>query len=187
MYGWPLRLHSPHPLVPSVTSKCSSSSMSSSSVSSSLTVTPVEGSGPPVTGANNMTNNITKSHTESVTISSLANDDRVTLETLNPSKNGAINSLTNIKRMKRMGRPPKKGTQSATSSQAKVIIIETEDEEQSSSASKRTRTEEVKRVVDKVVKKEDSESDLHPFMMFGATINPSSPVAKERNAMLQVM
>ena len=92
-----------------------------------------------------------------------------------------------MKPVKRMGRPPKKGTQSATSSLAKVINIKTENEVQSSSASKHARTEEVKKVLDKVKKKEDSESDIHQFMMFGAIINPSSPVAKEMSTMLQVM
>ena len=139
-------------IIPSVTSNCSSTSLSASSVSSSLTVTPVENSAPPVTGASNMTNNIAKSHTESVTISSLANDDRLTLETLNQSKNGAINPHTNKPDkvgngpVKRMGRPPKKGTHTATSSLANVINIESEDEEQSSSASKRARTEELDKV-----------------------------------------
>ena len=180
-------------IIPSVTSNCSSTSLSTSSVSSSLTVTPVENSAPPVTGASNMTNNITKSHTESVTISSLANDDRLTLETLNQSKNGAINPHTNKPDkvgngpVKRMGRPPKKGTHTATSSLANVINIESEDEEQSSSASKRARTEEVDKVEEKVVKKEESESGVHKFMMFGATINPSSRVAKEMSTVLQVM
>ena len=180
-------------IIPSVTSNCSSTSLSVSSVSSSLTVTPVESSGPPVPGASNMTNNITKSHTESVTISSLANDDRLTLETLNQSKNGAINPHTNKPDkvgngpVKKMGRPPKKGTHTATSSLANVINIESEDEEQSSSASKRARTEEVEKVEEKVVKKEDSESGLHKFMMFGATLNPSSRVAKEMSTVLQVM
>ena len=180
-------------IIPSVTSNCSSTSLSASSVSSSLTVTPVDSSAPPVTGAGNMTNNITKSHTESVTISSLANDDRLTLETLNQSKNGAINPPANKPEkvgngpVKRMGRPPKKGTHTATSSLANVINIESEDEEQSSSASKRARTEEAEKVEEKVVKKEDSESGLHKFMMFGATINPSSRVAKEMSTVLQVI
>ena len=59
-----------------------------------------------------------------------------------------------------------------TSSLANVINIE----------SKRARTEEV----DKVVKKEKSESGVHNFMMFGVTINPSSRVAKKMSMMLQV-
>ena len=66
-----------------------------------------------------------------------------------------------------------------------MINIESEDEEKSSSASKRARTEEAEKVEEKVVKKEDSES-CHKFMMFGATINPSSRVAKEMSTVLQV-
>ena len=179
-------------ITPSVTSNCSSTSLSVSSVSSSLTVTPVESSGSPVTGGSSMTNNITKSHTESVTISSVANDDRMTLDTMNQSKNGAINPQNSKPEkigngpVKRMGRPPKKGTHTATSSLANVINIESEDEEQAASASKRSRKEEVENVEENVVKKEDSESGLHKFMMFGATLNPSSRVAKEMSTVLQV-
>ena len=111
---------------------------------------------------------------------------------MNQSKNGAINPQNSKPEkigngpVKRMGRPPKKGTHTATSSLANVINIESEDEEQAASASKRSRKEEVENVEENVVKKEDSESGLHKFMMFGATLNPSSRVAKEMSTVLQV-
>ena len=65
----------------------------------------------------------------------LTNDYRLTLETLNQFKNGAISSHTN-KPDKVGNSPVKKRTHTATSSLAKVINMETVDQAQSSSASK---------------------------------------------------
>ena len=80
----------------------------------------------------------------------------MTLDTMNQSKNGAINPQNSKPEkigngpVKRMGRPPKKGTHTATSSLANVINIESEDEEQAASASKRSRKEEVENVEENV-------------------------------------
>ena len=83
----------------------------------------------PVPG--NMTNNMPRSNAKSV----LTNDYRLTLETLNQFKNGAISSHTN-KPDKVGNSPVKKRTHTATSSLAKVINMETVDQAHSSSASK---------------------------------------------------
>ena len=182
-------------IIPSVTSNCSSS-VSLSSTSSSLTVTPVDSSSSGA-GAVNMSNNAAtkiQNNSESVTISSVANsDDRLTLETLNQSKNGAINSQNKVEKVgngpvKRIGRPPKKGTHTTTSSLGNVINIDNSDEEdQAASASKRPRTEESEKVDEKAVKKEENENNsISKFMMFGASLNPSSGQAKELSTVLQV-
>ena len=178
MYGLNCQCH--HPIIPSVTSNCSPTSLSVSPMSSSLTLT---SSAPPMPGAGNMTNNMPRSNTKSV----LTNDDRLTLETLNQFKNGAKSFHTS--KPDKVGKSPvnKKGTHTATSSLAKVINIETVDQAQSSSASKRARTKEVKKVEKTVAKKEYPESELHKFMMFGANLNPSSLVAKDMSTMPQVM
>ena len=167
MYGWPLGLYCQcqHEIISSVTSNCSSTSLSVSPMSSSLT-----SSSPPVPGAGNMTNNMTRSNTKSV----LVNDDRLTLETLNQFKNGAHTiKLDKVGHgpVKSMGRTPKKRTHTATSSLTKVINIETEDQDQEQ----------------KAVKIEDSESELNNFVNFGATLNPTSRLAREMSTMPQVM
>ena len=135
----------------------------------------------------------TQNNSESVTISSVANtDDRLTLETLNQSKNGAMNSQNKVEKVgngpvKRIGRPPKKGTHTTTSSLGNVINIDNSDEEdQAASASKRPRTEESEKVDEKAVKKEENENSISKFMMFGASLNPSSGQAKELSTVLQV-
>merc|ERR1719450_219762 len=130
---------------------------------------------------------------EPVTISSVASSDnnRLTLETLNQSKNGAMLSPHNKVKVtngpvKRMGRPPKKGTHTTTSSLGNVIHIDNSDEEdQAASASKRPRTEESEKVDEKAVKKEENENSISKFMMFGASLNPSSGQAKELSTVLQ--
>ena len=184
--------HTTVSIIPSVTSNCSSTTLSSAS--SSLTVTPVDSSSGGSGERGGMANNVTKHGSEAVTISSVANDDRLTLETLNQSKNGAINPQNSkVEKVgngpvKRMGRPPKKGTHTTTSSLANVINIESEEEDPAgpSSGSKRPRIEDAEKVEEKVVKKEDSESGFQKFMMFGATLNPASRVAKEMSSVLQV-
>ena len=142
-----------------------------------------------------MSSNATKTqnNSESVTISSVTNsDDRLTLETLNQSKNGAMNSQSKVEKVgngpvKRMGRPPKKGTHTTTSSLGNVINIDNSDEEdQAGSSSKRPRTEESEKVDEKAVKKEENDNSISKFMMFGASLNPSSGQAKELSTVLQV-
>jgi hypothetical protein len=91
--------------------------------------------------------------------------------------------------VKRIGRPPKKGTHTTNSSLG-VVQVESEDEEVASS-SKRARTDSGlgdKRGQEEA-KKESGATDnglTARFMMFGATLNPSSGVAKEMNTVLQV-
>ena len=65
-------------------------------------------------------------------------------------------------------------------------MSEEEDPAGPSSGSKRPRIEDAEKVEEKVVKKEDSESGFQKFMMFGATLNPASRVAKEMSSVLQV-
>ena len=181
----------PHTAVSIIPSVTSNSSSSLSSASSSLTVTPVDSSSSGPVQSNSL--NITKSHNnESVTISSVSNEDRLKLETLNQSKNGAINNSQNkVEKVgngpvKRLGRPPKKGTHTTTSSLGNVISLDSEDEDGSSSKRPRTDTDADK-LEEKVIKKEETESGIHKFMMFGATLNPTSGMAKEMSTVLQVI
>ena len=127
---------------------------------------------------------------ESVTISSI-HDDRLTLETLSQSKNGAINnSQTKSDKVgnglgnKKVGRPPKKGTATTQSSWGNVVNVDSEDEESSG------RPAVKRKKVESEVKEEsvtnNGETDIHKFMMFGATLNPSSGMAKEMSTVLQV-
>ena len=89
--------------------------------------------------------------------------------------------------VKRMGRPPKKGTHTTTSSLGNVIHIDEGDEEAAGAGTKRARTEEVAGPEAVSEKAEGgSSSGLHKFMMFGATLNPASGMAKEMNTVLQV-
>ena len=103
---------------------------------------------------------------------------------------------------KRLGRPPKKGTHIATNSLGSSFSVGgatssikapgTIDESGVSDA-KRLKTEET---VTKPPEAEASSSgaggekkegqDLHRLMMFGATLNPSSGMAKEMTSVLQV-
>ena len=149
---------------------------------------------------------------EPVTISSLGSDNRLTLETLNQSKNGAMLSPQNKVKVangpaKRIGRPPKKGTHTTTSSLGNVIHIESEEEEAAAAAaSKRARLEDLERGEAAVEKAESGAAaggggsggagaggggaggagGLHKFMMFGATLNPASGMAREMSTVLQV-
>ena len=137
---------------------------------------------------------------EPVTISSLGSDNRLTLETLNQSKNGAMLSPQNKAKVangpaKRIGRPPKKGTHTTTSSLGNVIHIESEEEEgAAAAASKRARLEDLERGEAVAEKAEaggaggsgGSGGGLHKFMMFGATLNPASGMAREMSTVLQV-
>jgi len=174
-------------IIPSVTS--SSSSVSSLS-SSSLTVTPVDSSsGLSISSSVNVTKS---ANSEAVTISSVVGEDRLTLETLNQTKNnGAMNSQNKVETkigngpVKRLGRPPKKGTHTTTSSLGNVISVESDDEDTVSSGSKRPRTEDTEKPEDKVIKKEENDAGIHKFMMFGATLNPTSGMAKEMSTVLQ--
>lgn len=70
-----------------------------------------------------------------------------------------------------------------------MISLDSEDEDGSSS--KRPRTEDTEKPEEKVIKAEESnKSDnaaVHKFMMFGATLNPTSGMAKEMSTVLQVI
>lgn len=95
--------------------------------------------------------------------------------------------------VKRIGRPPKKGTHTTNSSlglQGAVQQVDSEEEEVASS-SKRARTDSGhgEKKGEEVTKKEKEAAEnglAARFMMFGATLNPSSGVAKEMNTVLQV-
>ena len=91
--------------------------------------------------------------------------------------------------VKRIGRPPKKGTHMTTSSlQGAVQTIDSEEEEVASS-SKRARTESGEKKLGEETKKEGATTDngmTARFMMFGATLNPTSGQAKDLNTVLQV-
>ena len=89
---------------------------------------------------------------------------------------------------KRIGRPPKKGTHTTTSSLGNVIHVESEEDETAAAAgsSKRARLEDVERGEAVSEKTESGGGDLHKFMMFGATLNPASGMAREMNTVLQV-
>jgi len=174
--------HTTVSIIPSVTSNISSSSLSVSQVESTIS-----SSSHGISMAK-----IASKISEPVTISSLAPSDnnRLTLETLNNSKNGAMLSPQNKVKVangpvKRIGRPPKKGTHTTTSSLGNVIHIESGDEEGAASGSKRARTEEVAGPEAGSEKTESGGSGLHKFMMFGATLNPASGMAREMNTVLQ--
>ena len=89
--------------------------------------------------------------------------------------------------MKRIGRPPKKGTHTTNSSlQGAVQTVESEEEEVASS-SKRARTESGNGEKKEEGKKEMTDNGMTArFMMFGATLNPTSGQAKDLNTVLQV-
>jgi len=90
--------------------------------------------------------------------------------------------------VKRIGRPPKKGTHMTTSSlQGAVQTIDSEEEEVASS-SKRARTDSGEKKLGEETKKEGATTDngmTARFMMFGATLNPTSGQAKDLNTVLQ--
>ena len=87
--------------------------------------------------------------------------------------------------VKRIGRPPKKGTHTTNSSLGNVINVESEEDEGGGGASKRPRTDTAEKGED-TPKSEGTDNGLHRFMMFGATLNPTSGMAKEMNTVLQV-
>ena len=98
---------------------------------------------------------------------------------------------------KRIGRPPKKGTHTTTSSLGNVIHIEGSEEEEAiaAAASKRARLEDLERGEAVAEKAETGGGGggssgggpgLHKFMMFGATLNPASGMAREMSTVLQV-
>ncbi len=97
---------------------------------------------------------------------------------------------------KRLGRPPKKGTHIAMNSIGSAFsgggAATPGDSEDGASEAKRLKTEDNtdKPDADNALpsggEKKDGQ-DLHRLMMFGATLNPSSGMAKEMTSVLQVM
>ena len=181
--------HSSVSIIPSVTSN--SSSLSSSSSSSSLTVTRTESSSP---GNHSQVNNTSRlSMTQPVTISPVTSDERLPLESPNQVKSGSMTMISPRSKakagngpVKRIGRPPKKGTHTTNSSLGNVINVESEEDEGGEGgASKRPRTERTEKG-EEAPKPEGTDNGLHRFMMFGATLNPASGMAKEMNTVLQV-
>ena len=186
-------------IIPSLTSNTSSSS----SLSVSQMESTISSTSSPSSHGISMAK-IASKLSEPVTISSLGSDNRLTLETLNQSKNGAMLSPQNKAKVangpaKRIGRPPKKGTHTTTSSLGNVIHIESEEEEAAAAAaSKRARLEDLERGEAAAEKTESGGGGgtssgaggggggLHKFMMFGATLNPASGMAREMTTVLQV-
>ena len=105
------------------------------------------------------------------------------------SKQQQAASVTGNGPVKRIGRPPKKGTHTTNSSlQGAVQTVESEEEEVASS-SKRARTESGngEKKIGEEGKKEMTDNGMTArFMMFGATLNPTSGQAKDLNTVLQV-
>jgi hypothetical protein len=77
---------------------------------------------------------------------------------------------------KRPGRPPKKGAHIATNSLGSAAMFSPEPDPEEGPSGKRFRAEE----------KTEGGEELHRLMMFGATLNPSSGMAKEMTNVLQV-
>ena len=92
--------------------------------------------------------------------------------------------------VKRVGRPPKpKGTHTTNSSLGTLVTLDS-DEEETASSSKRSRTDSGhgERKLEEGKKEGATDNGLTArFMMFGATLNPSSGVAKEMSTVLQVI
>ena len=189
----------PHTTAVSIIPSLTSNTSSSSSLSVSQMESTISSTSSPSSHGISMAK-IASKLSEPVTISSLGSDNRLTLETLNQSKNGAMLSPQNKVKVangpaKRIGRPPKKGTHTTTSSLGNVIHIESEEEEAAAAAaSKRARLEDLERGEAVAEKAEaggaggsgGSGGGLHKFMMFGATLNPASGMAREMSTVLQV-
>ena len=202
----------PHTTAVSIIPSLTSNTSSSSSLSVSQMESTISSTSSPSSHGISMAK-IANKLSEPVTISSLGSDNRLTLETLNQSKNGAMLSPQNKAKVangpaKRIGRPPKKGTHTTTSSLGNVIHIESEEEEAAAAAaSKRARLEDLERGEAAVEKTESGGGGssggaggagggggggagggggLHKFMMFGATLNPASGMAREMSTVLQV-
>ena len=188
-------LHSSVSLFPANSSNAPSKS-DSNSVNSSVSILPSSSSS--LVSSNMSTSALTVTQVssaaqnkESVTISSI-NDDRLKLESLNQSKNGAINPPQPNNKLekvanglnKKVGRPPKKGTATTQSSWGNVVDVESEEEENTRKPVKRRKTETEPRESEDTGQRE--ENNVHKFMMFGATLNPSSGMAKEMSITLQV-
>ena len=188
-------LHSSVSLFPANSSNAPSKS-DSNSVNSSVSILPSSSSS--LVSSNMSTSALTVTQVssaaqnkESVTISSI-NDDRLKLESLNQSKNGAINPPQPNNKLekvanglnKKVGRPPKKGTATTQSSWGNVVDVESEEEENTRKPAKRRKTETEPREFEDTGQRE--ENNVHKFMMFGATLNPSSGMAKEMSITLQV-
>ena len=131
--------------------------------------------------------------TQPVTISPVTSDERLPLESPNQVKSGSMTMISPRSKakagngpVKRIGRPPKKGTHTTNSSLGNVINVESEEDEGGEGgASKRPRTERTEKG-EEAPKPEGTDNGLHRFMMFGATLNPASGMAKEMNTVLQV-
>ena len=149
-------------------------------------------------------NRVVPTSSQPVTISpvSVEGEPRLSSEAGGPGKAPAVPSALLSPRtkaaqgngpVKRIGRPPKKGTHTTNSSlglQGAVQQVDSEEEEVASS-SKRARTDSGhgEKKGEEVAKKEKEAAEnglAARFMMFGATLNPSSGVAKEMNTVLQV-
>ena len=120
--------------------------------------------------------------TQPVTISPLnvtdKNTERAPVESPNLQQQKPAISPRPGNGVKRLGRPPKKGTHVATNSIAAAML----EEDGEATSVKRLKTE------DKAEGSEDKNDtkDLHRLMMFGASLNPTSGMAKEMTSVLQV-
>ena len=113
-----------------------------------------------------------------VTISPINSTDKVPdltpLESPN-QPNSAV-SPRSANGLKRPGRPPKKGTHIASNTLAWLTVEDNLD----ASSVKRLKTEDNKS------EEKPEPKDMHRLMMFGATLNPASGMAKEMTSVLQV-
>ena len=148
-------------IIPTVTSSAVSSSSTKNDSSSKSSITP-----------------LTQPVTISPVNSSEKSSERLSLESPNQQKSATSPRSGNG--VKRLGRPPKKGTHVATNSLGSTFSGLEEAGEPP--VVKRLKTEDK---ADTPEEKNDTK-DLHRLMMFGATLNPTSGMAKEMTSVLQV-
>jgi len=150
----------------------------------SVSIIPTVTSVPSVPKTDTTPKPISTPFTQPVTISPVnmadKSADRIPLESPNQNKSATSPRPGPGNGIKRLGRPPKKGTHIATNSLGSSFSAASEDRLEAPD-SKRLRTEEKSDVNDE---KNDT-NDLHRLMMFGATLNPTSGMAKEMTSVLQ--
>ena len=146
--------------------------------------------------------------TQPVTISPVSSassvPDRNSQESPNQNKSGGVSPRSaaagSNNGAKRLGRPPKKGTHIATNSLSSVLSISSSNSpatttnlpEEGGGEAKRLKTDDISgkepptEAPTAVSTEKKDGQDTHRLMMFGATLNPSSGMAKEMTTVLQV-
>ena len=150
---------------------------------SSLTVTRTDGSSPSSLRISSVTQPVTISPIVSTEEKRGSGEDDRSPSLDSPNKSSAGSPRLSLKTgsnaaataAKRLGRPPKKGTHIATNSLGSTIFSPEPDPDEGPSG-KRFRPDE----------KTEGGEELHRLMMFGATLNPSSGMAREMTNVLQV-